>query len=620
MSLPKYDYGQAAGGGNEDDCGRPCGPLSRCTGCAEYWQRMEREGFWNTQKNEWTEKGWREMEEIYAMSSWHSYPHIWALGHRYLAELFHDPVIVEEKMDGCVEQSTPILMEDLSWQPASSLKVGDRLIGISYTDNRMRLTTTQVTSTCTFAAPALRVKTSMGNVVVTRNHPFWVRPFSNNHSRWMHAEHLRKGYKIAAIPVWRPEATWEAGYLAGQYDGEGSLVRHGRHQRVLSYYQRLSESQEYVKQLLLARGFKLRGNVRRRQPHWSDVWQCIIVGGWAEILRFLGTMRPVRLSPTDRRIWQGGATNGLPKAVVLAVEEYGKATISSFSTDIHTYFAGGLASHNSQFNFGLFDSTYRFKSRAKEIDPSIPGGQFRSVIDFVSTLPLHDGWTYRGEAIIKPKHNTLCYERIPKGGIILFDISTGQESYLLPKEKEEEAARLGLEVVPLLYSGRIRTPDEVQKLLTTTSCLGNVQPEGVVVKNYSRFGIDKHVLMGKYVTEKFKEAHKVGWKGHNRGSMIERIINAYKTEARWDKAVRHLRDCGELLDAPQDIGNLIQEVRSDLRRECKDEIMEVIFHEFWKDIERGVVAGLPEWYKQRLLEKQFETVEGAEGGKMNGTL
>ena len=33
-------------------------------------------------------------------TSWHSYPSTFALGHRYVAELFHDPVLIEEKIDG----------------------------------------------------------------------------------------------------------------------------------------------------------------------------------------------------------------------------------------------------------------------------------------------------------------------------------------------------------------------------------------------------------------------------------------------------------------------------------------------------------------------------------------
>src|ERR1043166_6393267 len=34
------------------------------------------------------------------MDSWHSYPSVFALGHKHLAELLLDPVLVEEKVDG----------------------------------------------------------------------------------------------------------------------------------------------------------------------------------------------------------------------------------------------------------------------------------------------------------------------------------------------------------------------------------------------------------------------------------------------------------------------------------------------------------------------------------------
>lgn len=44
-----------------DGCGQPCPPNNACDECAEYWQRMKEEGFWDAKKNCWTEKGIREM-------------------------------------------------------------------------------------------------------------------------------------------------------------------------------------------------------------------------------------------------------------------------------------------------------------------------------------------------------------------------------------------------------------------------------------------------------------------------------------------------------------------------------------------------------------------------------
>ena len=45
----------------ETACRKPCDPNAGCEECAEYWERMIREGFWNMERHEWTSKGWREI-------------------------------------------------------------------------------------------------------------------------------------------------------------------------------------------------------------------------------------------------------------------------------------------------------------------------------------------------------------------------------------------------------------------------------------------------------------------------------------------------------------------------------------------------------------------------------
>jgi len=45
-------------------------------------------------------------------TSWHSYPKIYNLGHRAIRDLLEDPVVVEEKVDGCPAVDTPILCAD----------------------------------------------------------------------------------------------------------------------------------------------------------------------------------------------------------------------------------------------------------------------------------------------------------------------------------------------------------------------------------------------------------------------------------------------------------------------------------------------------------------------------
>jgi hypothetical protein len=46
---------------DEECCGKPCDPNLHTECCAEYWQRMEREGYWDRDQHRWTEKGWREI-------------------------------------------------------------------------------------------------------------------------------------------------------------------------------------------------------------------------------------------------------------------------------------------------------------------------------------------------------------------------------------------------------------------------------------------------------------------------------------------------------------------------------------------------------------------------------
>lgn len=225
---------------------------------------------------------------------------------------------------------------------------------------------------------------------------------------------------------------------------------------------------------------------------------------------------------------------------------------------------------------------------------------------------LHEGWTYRAEFLMKPKHNVLCYGRVPRSNLILFDINTAEETYLSRAEKEAEAERIGLEIVPLMYCGRVTKPEEVYAFLERESVLGG-KLEGVVIKNYSRFGVDKKVLMGKFVTEEFKETHAKEWKADNPnvGDVIDRIVATLRSEVRWGKSVQRLRDAGKLEHSPKDIGLLIRETQADVKAEEMDFIQQKLVEFALPRILRASTGGLPEWYKKQLLESAFEKEQNA---------
>ncbi len=265
----------------------------------------------------------------------------------------------------------------------------------------------------------------------------------------------------------------------------------------------------------------------------------------------------------------------------------------------------------SQFSFGLIKGTLRLKSKGKELWVEGPEKMFNKAVDSVLELKprLHPEWTYRCEYLQKPHHNALAYARVPKHHLMLFDVNIDEELYLDYDSKVDEALRLNMEVVPLLYSGMV-TIDKLRALLETVSVLGDQLIEGVVLKpfDYDFFGPDKKVLMGKFVSEAYKEVHDASWKLSNpqKRDIVLSLIDKYRTPARWNKAIQHLRERGELTNSPKDIGPLLKEVPLDVLKEEGDEIKEALFKVFWKDISRGILRGFPEFYKEFLLKLQFE--------------
>lgn len=263
----------------------------------------------------------------------------------------------------------------------------------------------------------------------------------------------------------------------------------------------------------------------------------------------------------------------------------------------------------SQFSFGRFNGELRCKSKGAEINVEYPEKMFQNAVDVVKELNLADGFTYRAEYLKTPKHNVLAYDRIPHNHLIIFDISVGIEKYLSYTAKFNECARLGLECVPILFEGKIEDPASVVELLQTISVLGGQKVEGIVIKNYRRYGIDGKILIGKYVSEAFKEVHSAEWREANptKTDIVNHLIASYKTPARWNKAIQHLREAGKLTDSPKDIGMLIKEVQEDIEAEEKEEIKNKLYANVIQHIKRGVVGGLPEYYKEHLMKQQFQS-------------
>lgn len=266
----------------------------------------------------------------------------------------------------------------------------------------------------------------------------------------------------------------------------------------------------------------------------------------------------------------------------------------------------------SQFSFGVFGGELRIRSRGQKLHVEAPEKMFVKGVETAKALApvLRDGWTYSGEFLGSAKHNSLTYGRVPEKHIILFEIRTGHEEYLGYDDKAEEAERLGLEIVPRIYTGPVTSPVELDALLDRESVLGVAKIEGVVLKRSELLcGPDGKALIAKYVSPHFREIHTKEWRKSNPTSsdVIGELAESLRTDARWHKAVQHLKESGELTGTHADIAKLFKEVQSDVWAECYELITETLVNHAKPRINRVVSSGLAEWYKALLAEGAFPT-------------
>ena len=265
----------------------------------------------------------------------------------------------------------------------------------------------------------------------------------------------------------------------------------------------------------------------------------------------------------------------------------------------------------SFFAFGVIDGVLQARSKGKMLDMDSPEKMFQKGVDYIKSIQdkIPENYVFYCEFLNKPKHNTLEYSRVPENNLVLFGYLDPSAGFVFSELSiEYMSGWLGVEPVRYFYN-KIRTKEDLDKLLDQNSQLGGVKIEGVVIKNY------KPLLLGnvyipvtgaKYVSERFKEVHNKNWKQENTGKgKWEQFKESYRTDARWQKAIQHLRESGKLEGSPRDISLLIKEVKQDIMDEERENILSFLFKTFGDELLRESVKGLPEWYKEKLVEESF---------------
>lgn len=266
---------------------------------------------------------------------------------------------------------------------------------------------------------------------------------------------------------------------------------------------------------------------------------------------------------------------------------------------------------NGEVTFGSRNNNFDERGVDKTFQKGIDS--VKSKLSYLNLEQMPATYDIFGEYLQSPHHNTLSYERIPQGHIMVFDVMRDNREWATYDLKSLIAGALGLECVPTLWSGdgSLVTQELIDELLTRQSVLGKVTIEGIVIKNYGKFyNLDRYsemrgkFLCGKIVRAEFTEANREAW-ASKKGRGIPDLITDLRTERRFEKAIEHLTEKGVLTNTVRDIPLIMKEVQEDILTEEGDRLKQIIWQKAWKEISGGVVKGIPEWYKDRLMKNVF---------------
>lgn len=370
-----------------------------------------------------------------------------------------DPAAIQvygfELFDGeeyCVAPGTRVLTADLNWVPAGCVQVGDQLVGFeeqSQPQGGRDWRRATVESVVPLRRPCYRVILADGSVLISSAEHRWLAASGSNYE-WRTTEALAHTWRglhthlAKVVEPWNgPVHSWDAGYLAAAFDGEGhvggNLQKRGS-SGALGYAQKKNAMSAAVERSLDLYGFKWgrRG---------GDVRQYRIAGGKTEVLRFLGQVRPQRLLEKfdiDRL--------GLMRSKrvrIESVEKVGEADVVGIGTSTGTFVAEGFASHNSHQ---------------------------RACFEFYA------GWAMGlGIRLTVPEKSAIFASR----GLYAYD--TGETMRLLNQADQYLGARF-TEVTATFHAARERNEQAVAEMQTASGILQEIEQERKFVRHLIKGG------------------------------------------------------------------------------------------------------------------------------------
>lgn len=251
---------------------------------------------------------------------------------------------------GCLTPDHRVLTADLRYVPLGDLRPGDKVFSFDehagQTGRSRRYRTGTVLRAAPMPAPVWAVELASGKVFkVTADHGWLVKTGSTY--RWTTTARLRVGTCVPRLfDEWEPATTYEAGWLAGMYDGEGHLYNRptsGGHCLQLG----LSQKRGPTLTRALAELARHRVLGLTHTTH-GEVEAVRLQGGLREIARLLGVVRPQRLLEKFSPDFCGSVC--CPDSAndkVVAIRALGVQDIMQTEIDMGTYIVEGYGHHNS---------------------------------------------------------------------------------------------------------------------------------------------------------------------------------------------------------------------------------------------------------------------------------
>jgi hypothetical protein len=272
-------------------------------------------------------------------------------------------IVLNGDVIDCVIPETKILTYDLRWIPAGSLNVGDRIIGFDENSpwkdvaNRRvsRKLRSSIVESCEVAKQEI-IALHMDDGTVLRCSPGhrWLgrRNRRTMAVDWMRAdeiyEKVNAGKSISISKVvdpWTVERDYDSGYIAGAFDGEGSLTFHkcANNFGHITFAQRMNSFMKKVIDAVKRKGF----DIYLGKSNSSDCMSLVILRGMWAFAEFIGRFD----IPRFREKWvERAPIDGYSLAThlrtVVRAEKQGYGDVVVLQTSTKTYIAEGFCSHN----------------------------------------------------------------------------------------------------------------------------------------------------------------------------------------------------------------------------------------------------------------------------------